>query len=275
MKLRTILYGYTFLNAGYIPDPSESNVVQSIYFEYIGGTTMAEIAKRLNAADVPYSPDKSTWDKNMVYRILTDARYIGEGVYPQIIPKDIFGRANKKENIAMQEPLTYELLWLKQKAFCHVCGKQLYRRRMKNGSYRWICLNRCIRCKPIRDKNLQDMILEKLSQLKEHPEDASEASKDAVFSLSPEARKYENEIERLISEPNPSYQLLKSVVLDCVSKRYDCCDNSGSDEISKELTVALSKEPPGFDLMKKICEKIAVDENGEVHLILKNCKDYS
>ena len=38
MKLRTILYGYTFQNAGYIPNPSESNVVQSIYSEYIGGT---------------------------------------------------------------------------------------------------------------------------------------------------------------------------------------------------------------------------------------------
>lgn len=273
MKLRTILYGYTFQNAGYIPNPSESNVVQSIYSEYIGGTTISEIAKRLNAAGVPYSQNKNTWDKNMIYRILTDARYIGEGVYPQIIPKDIFGRANKKENIALQEPLTDEVRWLKQKAFCHACGRQFYRRRMKDGSYRWICLSRCLRCKPIRDKNLQDMILEKLSQLREHPEGASEASEAAVFSLSTEARKNENEIERLISEPNPSYQLVKSVVLDCVSKRYDCCVNFGKDEISKELTVALSKELQGFDLMKKICEKIAVDEKGDVHLILKNGKD--
>jgi hypothetical protein len=211
----------------------------------------------------------------MVYRILTDTRYIGEGIYPRIISKELFERVNKKENIAKQEPLSDEIKWLKQKTICRACGKQLYRRRMKDGSYRWICLNKCIRSKPIRDNNMQDMILEKLSQLKEHPEGASEASEDAVFSLSTEARKYENEIERLISEPNPSYQLLKSVVLDCVSKRYDCCINSGTDEISKELTVALSKEPPGFDLMKKICETIAVDEKGEVHLILKNGKDYS
>ena len=88
MKLRTILYGYTFQNAGYIPDPSESTVVKSIYSNYIGGITMAEIAKHLSEADIPYSPNKRTWDKNMVYRILTDARYIGEGVYPQIISKD-------------------------------------------------------------------------------------------------------------------------------------------------------------------------------------------
>ncbi len=273
MKLRTILYGYTFQNAGYIPDPSESNVVKSIYFEYIGGTTIAEIAKRLNAADVPYSPDKNTWDKNMVYRILTDVRYIGEGIYPQIISKELFERANKKENIAKQEPLTDEVRWLKQKAFCHACGRQLYRRRMKDGSYRWICLNKCIKSKPIRDFDLQNMIPEKLSLLKDHPESIADDFTVEDFSLSPEARKYENEIERLISEQNPSYQLLKSVVLDCVSKRYDCCVNSSTDEISKELTAALSKEPPGFELMKKICEKIAVDENGEVHLILKNGKD--
>ena len=273
MKLRTILYGYTFQNAGYIPDPSESNVVQSIYFEYIGGTTIAEIAKRLNAAGVMYSQNKDTWDKNMVYRILTDARYIGEGVYPQIISKELFERANQKENTATQEPLTDELRWLKQKAFCHACGKQLYRRRMKDGSYRWICLNKCIKSKPIRDLDLQNMILEKLSLLKDHPESIADDFTVEDFSLSPEARKYENEIERLISEPNPSYQLLKSVVLDCVSKRYDCCVNSGTYEISKELTAVLSKEPPGLDLMKKICEKIAVDENGEVHLTLKNGKD--
>ncbi|MCR4594740.1 MAG: recombinase family protein [Clostridiales bacterium] len=273
MKLRTILYGYTFQNAGYIPDPSESNVVQSIYFEYIGGTTIAEIVKWLNTTGIPYSSDKKTWNKNMVYRILTDTRYIGEGIYPQIISKELFERANQKENTATQEPLTDELRWLKQKAFCHACGKQLYRRRMKDGSYRWICLNKCIKSKPIRDLDLQNMILEKLSLLKDHPESIADDFTVEDFSLSPEARKYENEIERLISEPNPSYQLLKSVVLDCVSKRYDCCVNSGTDEISKELTAALSKEPPGFDLMKKICEKIAVDENGEVHLILKNGKD--
>ena len=275
MKLRTILYGYTFQNAGYIPDPSESTVVKSIYSNYIGGITMAEIAKHLSEADIPYSPNKRTWDKNMVYRILTDARYIGEGVYPQIISKDTFDRVNQRENTVTAEPLTDELHWLKQKAVCHTCGKQLYRRRMKGGSYRWICLNRCIRCKPIRDKDMQDMILQKLSQLKDHPEDASEDSVNAVFSLSTEARKYENEIERLISEPNPSYQLVKSVVLDCVSKRYDCCVNSGSDEMSGELITVLTKAPPGFDLMKKICKKIAVDENGEMHLILKNGKDYS
>jgi hypothetical protein len=273
MKLRTILYGYTFQNAGYIPDPSESNVVQSIYSEYIGGTTISEIAKRLNAAGITYSQNKDTWDKNMVYRILTDARYIGEGIYPQIISKELFERANQKENTATQEPLTDELRWLKQKAFCHACGKQLYRRRMKDGSYRWICLNKCIKSKPIRDLDLQNMILEKLSLLKNHPESIADDFTVEEFSLSPEARKYENEIERLISEPNPSYKLLKSVVLDCVSKRYDCCVNSGTYEISKELTAALSKEPPGFDLMKKICEKIAVDENGEVHLTLKNGKD--
>lgn len=274
MKLRTILYGYTFQNAGYILDPSESNVVQSIYSEYIGGTTISEIAKRLNAADVPYSTNKSTWDKNMVYRILTDARYIGKGIYPQIISKELFERANQKENTATQEPLTDELRWLKQKAFCHACGRQFYRRRMKDGSYRWICLNKCIKSKPIRDLDLLNMILEKLSLLKGHPESMVDDFTAEELSISPEARKYENEIERLISEPNPSYKLLKSVVLDCVSKRYDCCVNSGSDGISKELTVALSKEPPGFDLMKKICETIAVDEKGEVHLILKNGKDY-
>ena len=273
MKLRTILYGYTFQNAGYIPDPSESNVVQSIYSEYIGGTTISEIAKRLNAAGVPYSQNKNTWDKNMVYRILTDARYIGEGVYPQIIPKELFKRANKKENTATQEPLTDELRWLKQKAFCHACGKQLYRRRMKDGSYRWICLNKCIKSKPIRDLDLQNMIPEKLSLLKDRPESIADDFTVEEFSLSSEARKYENEIGRLISEPKPSYQLVKSVVLDCVSKRYDCCVNFGTDEISKELTVALSKELQGFDLMKKICEKIAVDEKGDVHLILKNGKD--
>ena len=275
MKLRTILYGYTFQNAGYIPDPSESNVVQSIYSEYISGTTMAEIAKHLNTAGVPYSPDKSTWDKNMVYRILTDTRYIGGGIYPQIISKDIFDRANQRENTVMPETLTDELRWLKQKAFCHACGKQLYRRRMKDGSYRWICLNRCIRRKPIRDKDMQNMILEKLSLLKDHPEGIADDYTVEEYSLSLEARKYENEIERLITEPNPSYQLVKSVVLDCVSKRYDYCVNSGTDEISGELTAVLTKEPTGFDLMKRICETIAVDENGEVHLILKNGKDYS
>ncbi len=273
MKLRTFLYGYTFQDDRYIPDPSESEVVQSIYSEYIGGTTIAEIVKWLNTTGIPYSSDKKTWNKNMVYRILTDTRYIGEGIYPQIISKELFERANKKENIATQEPLTDERRWLKQKAFCHACGKQRYRRRMKNGSYRWICLSRCLRCKPIRDKNLQDMILEKLSLFKDHPESIADDFIAEEFSISPEARKYENEIERLISEPNPSYKLLKSVVLDCVSKRYDCCVNSGTYEISKELTAALSKEPPGFDLMKKICEKIAVDENGEVHLTLKNGKD--
>lgn len=274
MKLRTILFGYMFNGNGYILEPSESETVNLIFTEYIGGKTIIEIADKLTKANVRYSENKETWDKNMVYRILTDNRFAGNSVYPQIIPEETFAAANIKITRKTDEVLPDEIQWLKLNIVCHCCGKLLSRRKMRDGSYRWICPYGCINGKIIRDNDLSSDVIERLAEIKNNPDAIKNVIARAENIKSPEVMKHENEIERLISNPDSSYNFIKSVVVECVSSRYECCQYTGENEISDIIADTLQTLSPGFDLLKRICKKVTIDEKGAIHLFLKNGKDY-
>lgn len=274
MKLRTILFGYMFNGNRYMPEQKESETVKLIYSEYIGGKTIIEIADELTKANIKYSENKEVWDKNMVYRILTDNRFTGNSVYPQIIPEETFALANMKKNWKTEEVLPDEIQWLKLNTVCHCCGKLLSRRKVRDSSYRWICPCGCIKGKMFRDDDLPAGVIERLAELKNNPEAVKAEFNRAEKYKSPEVRKHENEIERLISNPDSSYNLIKSVVVECVSSRYECCQYTGENEISDIIADTLQTLSPGFDLLKRICKKVTIDEKGAIHLFLKNGKDY-
>lgn len=274
MKLRTILFGYMFNGNRYMPEQKESETVNLIFTEYIGGKTIIEIADELTKANIKYSENKEVWDKNMVYRILTDNRFAGNSVYPQIIPEETFAMANMKINRKTDEVLPDEIQWLKLNIVCHCCGKLLSRRKMRDGSYKWICPYGCINGKIIRDNDLSSDVIERLAEIKNNPDAIKNVITRAENIKSPEVMKHENEIERLISNPDSSYNLIKSVVVECVSSRYECCQYTGENEISDIIADTLQTLSPGFDLLKRICKKVTIDEKGAIHLFLKNSLDY-
>ena len=91
-KNRIIPFGYCMKNGEIITEPKEVYAVVTIFNEYLKGKSLLEIAALM---EVPYS-ENSSWNKNMVKRIIENDRYLGTEKYPQIIDKETFKLANEK-----------------------------------------------------------------------------------------------------------------------------------------------------------------------------------
>lgn len=90
LKNRSIPFGYCVVNGSYALNAAESEAVQKIFCDYIGGKSLKIIASEMK---IPYNTNKAVWNKNMVCRVLENKKYIGENGYPQIIEKHYFEQA--------------------------------------------------------------------------------------------------------------------------------------------------------------------------------------
>ncbi len=90
LKNRSIPFGYCVINGKYALNIHESEAVQKIFSDYIGGKSLKTIAAEMQ---IPYNANKTTWNKNMVSRVLENKKYIGENGYPQIVAQHEFEQA--------------------------------------------------------------------------------------------------------------------------------------------------------------------------------------
>ena len=108
-KNRIIPFGYCMKNGEIITEPKELYAVVTVFNEYLKGKSLSEIAALM---EVPYS-ENSSWNKNMVKRIIENDRYLGTEKFPQIIDKETFKLANEKHEEAPN--IDTDIYWLKKK----------------------------------------------------------------------------------------------------------------------------------------------------------------
>ena len=113
-------------------NPSTAPVVQKIFEMYVGGKTMAEIIRYLNAQHIKTSYGNE-FNKNSINRILRNKRYIGVYTYrgteipnglPRIISDDLFYEAQDMINKKKKAPArakAHESYILSTKLFCGYC----------------------------------------------------------------------------------------------------------------------------------------------------------
>ena len=113
-------------------NPSTALVVQKIFEMYVGGKTMAEIIRYLNAQHIKTSYGNE-FNKNSINRILRNKRYIGVYTYrgteipdglPRIISDDLFYEAQDMMNKKKKAPArakAHESYILSTKLFCGYC----------------------------------------------------------------------------------------------------------------------------------------------------------
>lgn len=97
MALRTITYGYEMKDGKITVCASEAEVIEQIYRSYAAGMTFVQIASELTEMSVRYFGDNSQWNKNMVHRIVGNARYIGDDGYPPILDEELYNAAVKRK----------------------------------------------------------------------------------------------------------------------------------------------------------------------------------
>ena len=94
-KNRKQPFGYRMEKGRVIIDSGESTWVRHLYQKYNEGSTVRAQKEFMQGTGLPYEEGKK-WNLNMIARILSDERYIGEEGYPVIIEKDVFQTAAEK-----------------------------------------------------------------------------------------------------------------------------------------------------------------------------------
>ena len=118
MGNRKLPFGYQMRMGEIIRNEPESKAVQDIFLQYTLGASLKEIAEQMSKTGPSYDEGKS-WNKNMVARILENAKYIGADSYPKLVDIKLFeaaaGKRQTKQRLPERTPA--------QKALKRVCSK--------------------------------------------------------------------------------------------------------------------------------------------------------
>ena len=96
----------------------EAKAVQDIFLQYTLGASLKEIAEQMSKTGPTYDEGKS-WNKNMVARILENAKYTGADSYPKLVDIKLFKAAAEKRQTKQRLPERTPA----QKALKRICSK--------------------------------------------------------------------------------------------------------------------------------------------------------
>ena len=118
MGNRKLPFGYRMQMGEIVRSESEAKAVQDIFLQYTLGTSLKEIAEQMSKTGPSYDEGKS-WNKNMVARILENAKYTGTDSYPKLVDIKIFEAVAEKRQTKQRLPERTPA----QKALKRVCSK--------------------------------------------------------------------------------------------------------------------------------------------------------
>ena len=118
MGSRKLPFGYQMRMGEIIRNEPEAKAVQDIFLQYTLGASLKEIAAQMNKTGPTYDEGKS-WNKNMVARILENAKYTGADDYPKLVDTALFEAASTKRQTKQRMPERTPA----QKALKRVCSK--------------------------------------------------------------------------------------------------------------------------------------------------------
>ena len=118
MGNRKLPFGYQMRMGEIIWNEPEAKAVQEIFLQYTLGASLKEIAEQMGKIGPTYDEGKS-WNKNMVARILENAKYIGTDGYPKLVDIKLFEAAAEKRQTKQHLPERTPA----QKALKRVCSK--------------------------------------------------------------------------------------------------------------------------------------------------------
>ena len=118
MGNRKLPFGYQMRMGEIVRNEPEAKAVQDIFLQYTLGASLKEIAEQMSKTGPAYDEGKS-WNKNMVARILENAKYTGVDSYPKLVDISLFEAAAEKRQTKQRLPERTPA----QKALKRVCAK--------------------------------------------------------------------------------------------------------------------------------------------------------
>jgi len=265
-KNRNIPFGYTMQKGEIIAEPTESQAVKDIFKLYLDGNSMSEIARQMSISQISYNGITFDWNKNMVKRILENEKYLGKDGYPVLIDSETFYHANvrKKSKATSVNEISEELKIIRNLSYCTECGHRLSRFGGNTQTDKWDCRNpECSRFNyRLTDNMIKDILLHILNAVIANPDLLDTDSEISGYTPNIKVKCQQNEINRLMDNPEIDTEKAKTEILKLAELKYECCTYDEGPQKTEYLKELLSDREQlniiDYDLLKSCVSRILI-----------------
>ena len=265
-KNRNIPFGYTMQKGEIIAEPTESQAVKDIFKLYLDGNSMSEIARQMSISQISYNGITFDWNKNMVKRILENEKYLGKDVYPVLIDSETYYHANarKKSKATSVNEISEELKIIRSLTYCTECGHRLSRIGGNTQTDKWDCRNpECSRLNyRLTDNMIKDILLHILNAVIANPDLLDTDSEISGYTPNIKVKCQQNELNRLMDNPEIDSEKVKTEILRLAELKYDCCTYDESPQKTEYLKELFSGKEQlniiDYDLLKSCVSRILI-----------------
>ncbi len=191
MGNRKLPFGYQMRMGEIIRNEPEANAVQDIFLQYTLGASLKEIAEQMSKTDPSYDEGKS-WNKNMIARILENAKYTGADSYPKLVDINLFEAAAEKRQTKQRLPERTPA----QKALKRICSKA-------------------------PTPEIEQQVMHLLSRLAEQPEHIVQPAKQAI----PIRSTTQTELDDMLNTQPLDEDAARSLIYKLAQEQYDDIGN--------------------------------------------------
>ena len=249
-----------------IAEPTVNQAVKDIFKLYLDGKSMSEIARQMSISQISYNGITFDWNKNMVKRILENEKYLGKDGYPALIDNETFNRANarKKSKATSVNEISEELKIIRNLSYCTECGHRLSRFGGNTQTDKWDCRNpECSRFNyRLTDNMIKDILLHILNAVIANPDLLDTDSEISGYTPNIKVKCQQNEINRLMDNPQIDTEKAKTEILKLAELKYECCTYDEGPQKTEYLKELLSGKEQlniiDYDLLKSCVSRILI-----------------
>lgn len=272
-KIRNCPFGYQMQNGVYIVVPEEKILIQDLFMGYLNGASLNQLSDMAEQTGLKFRENATSWNKNMVSRILDNKRYWDGEKYPPILTQDIAKRVSdlKKSKASPKS----EIPFIRKRMTCPYCGDVLQRNGKKSPRIYWDCKGCQNRFGPIPDNELLQMVTEKLLAVCRNPQ-MTEPERSVNNSLSIQAARLTNEINQLLDQREVDADRLLPLILECAAEKYKTCGIKESDHLTIKIKTLFQEHSndEGLDreLFEQTVKQVILQPGGSIQFKLLNGK---
>ncbi len=285
MMQRHMPMGYKMVNGNIEIQEEQAEIIKRIFMDYINGKSMIAIAKELTAMNALNANNKPNWNHGSVGKILQNVKYQGDTLYPKLIEKDIFTKAQQRRTAKEAElGRTQQIYAMRNqtvfsgKIGCGECGEP-YRKYIEHAGkpsekIKWKCKKYifqnkvCCKNQFYTDSQLKNIFITATNELIKKKWLLEKVPKKKPLKMTIELRQTENRIKELEQEELFSSLELAELVFkraELIYKGSKIDDHKSNTEKIKESLAGIEKITE-FDevLFEAIIKQITVYQDTKV-----------
>ncbi len=267
-------FGYAIRDGLIQPHSQEADAVRFIFKQYQAGASLLSIAEDMTRQGIRYHQHTAAWNKNMVKRILENAKYIGTGGYPRLVSDEDFAAAqDQREQRNTYAPLPAEIRPIQGKMVCGLCGVKTIRGNRSHGLVHWKCQNPdCGQSISLNDEALALLVEERLRTLALAPHllTAPEAKR---AGLDLDAIRLQNELTMALNRGSKNPEYIKTLALAATAQRYGQLPDPTPAHDLEQLRARLEQGPADAGALASLLAtavravRLTSDKNVELELV--------